>query len=344
VRLGIVGLGHIGGSLLVRLSSRVDVVGFDSDPRARGQLREAWGVATVDSLGEIVRGCDFVVVCVPTPELENVLAELEILCGVDRRLKVMEVSSVKPFVPYRFPHLDILATHPMAGREGSGAASADPEVFKEATWLFVLDGDESDDDVYSGLSLVTKRCGAYVLGMNVESHNAVIAAVSDLAHVSALGLAQVAERVLGPDVVRSVAAGSYRDATRVARGSAARVAELLIPNRRELAPLVKEMGARLIEFADILDGGALDQKVTEEAIARWVAVGTGSAHASARGHLVEQSPLRIQRGALGTQVVALGTAGLLVKEVVDLGAEGWELTPGKFDDKASGPFPQPRRR
>ncbi len=330
MRVGVVGLGHIGASLLVRISSCVDAVGYDIDPAGCRYLRETWGVSMEESLESIVEGCDLVVVCVPTPVLASVLAELNDLQSGKQTLHVIEVSSVKPSIWPSFPNLSVLSSHPMAGREGAGATSLDPHVFEGATWLFAISGQEPDDLVGRGLTIAANWCGSYVLGVPQETHNDAIAAVSDLPHVNALALAQVICDAIGPEAVRAIAAGSYRGATRVARGSEARIAELLIPNQSALVPLVREMVRRLSEFAQLLGDTSLPPETVDEAIRAWVSEGAGSAVASARGEFMAQSKRQTVEEDLAGELVALGRVGRLVSEISVLKSGEWEFVVGSF--------------
>jgi len=231
-RVGIVGLGHIGASLALRLARRVELAVHDTDPGAVVWVCEHAPGAV--SGWEGVVAAEVVLVASPTPTVPAVLGAL---ASSGATGLVLDVASVKgALVGQRPAGLRHLSVHPMAGREGAGAASADPAILDGSTWAFVLDGSEMDADVATALTLVLDLLGAAaVVGVSWESHDAVLAAVSHLPHAlaEAMGLLLASAEVA--PVGWWLASGSLRDATRVARSDPHRVAEMLVPNRDELA-------------------------------------------------------------------------------------------------------------
>lgn len=203
-RVAILGLGLIGGSLLRRLP---DAVGYDHDPATREAARAA-GCTVVDSVGDAT--ADVVVVAVPLPALAPVLAEVG--TTVRPGTLVTDVTSVKGPVPelVRGP-VRFVGGHPMAGTERSGFGAADPALFDGAVWVLCL---EAETDLAGWLTVagLVTSIGARVVPVTSAEHDAAVARISHLPHVLAATLTGLA----GEPLPRALAAGSFRDGTRVA--------------------------------------------------------------------------------------------------------------------------------
>jgi prephenate dehydrogenase len=204
--VGVVGLGQIGGSLAAALAAAGrPVAGWDIDPAAR-EAAAGRGVQVTRELSGIV------VLAVPLPATATALDELDI----DGDATITDVGSVKSAVVAeaglaygrRF-----VGGHPMCGTERSGWAAADPELFRGARWAVCL---EPDTDLARWLRVaeVALAVGAEVVPVTAEEHDAAVASVSHVPHLLAAALAAAAGEA-GP-LALGLAAGSFRDATRVA--------------------------------------------------------------------------------------------------------------------------------
>ncbi|HVX46614.1 MAG TPA: prephenate dehydrogenase/arogenate dehydrogenase family protein, partial [Mycobacteriales bacterium] len=200
--IAIIGLGLIGGSLLRRFGD--EAVGYDADEPTRTLAAEA-GCPVADSIADAVSGRDVAMVAVPLPAYETVVAEIR---AAAPEILLTDVTSVKAPVagtPGRF-----VGGHPMAGTEESGFAAADPKLFEDAAWVLCL-GDDALDD-WLAIARLVLGTGARVVPATVAAHDAAVARISHLPHILAATLTQQAAEPLA----LSLAAGSFRDGTRVA--------------------------------------------------------------------------------------------------------------------------------
>ncbi|ACU54090.1 Prephenate dehydrogenase [Acidimicrobium ferrooxidans DSM 10331] len=261
--VGIVGLGHIGASLALRLGRRGPLAVIDEDPEAVAWVRERTS-ATVG--WDAVSAAEIVVVATPTPVVGDVLCALG---ERGARGLVLDVASVKrPVVDAAPAGLRHLSVHPMAGREGHGAASADPSIWDGASWAFVLHGSESDDDVATALEFVFGDAGAgAVVALDATAHDETLAVVSHLPHLLAAAMGRVLVADSGHPAAWWLGSGSLRDATRVARSDGARVAEMVVPNRDALTSAASVFRAELERLVADLEAPARLRADLDEA---WV--------------------------------------------------------------------------
>jgi len=169
---------------------------------------------------------------------------------------VTDVGSVK-----RRPHEEAIGAgltgfvggHPMAGGSRPGPEHARPTLFDDRPW-FLTRGGAPDGPVALARALA-EGCGAPVIEIAPDSHDAVVAAISHLPQaVASVLMATVAEAA--DDAALAAAAGGLRDSTRIAEGPVGMWQPVFAANADLLAPLVRDTAARLLALADQLEDPA----------------------------------------------------------------------------------------
>ena len=287
--VGVVGLGQLGGSLAAALAAAGrQVTGWDVDPAAR-DAAAARGV----TIGQEMSGV--VVLAVPLPAMTTALGGLT----VDPNATVTDIGSVK------LPVLDAVGArlggrfvggHPMCGTERSGHAAVDPGLFTGARWAVCL---EEDTELPRWLRVaeVALAVGAEVVPVTAAEHDDAVAAISHVPHLLAAALAAAAADA-GP-LALTLAAGSFRDGTRVARSDPAFVTAMVECNA---GPTATALG-----------------RVLEHLERPWPAlIATGHAVATRQTGLREVR-VPLDRAAL----LSLGRAGGMVTRRLAAFVEGW---------------------
>ncbi len=203
--VSVVGLGQLGGSLAAALAvAGRPVSGWDTDPAAR-DAAAARGVAITRELSGVV------VLAVPLPAMATALDGLT----VDPDATVTDLGSVKgPVLEALGPPWGgrFVGGHPMCGTERSGHAAVDPGLFAGARWaLCVEPGTELPR--WLRVAEVALAVGAEVVPVTAAEHDDAVAAISHVPHLLAAALAAAAAEA-GP-LALALAAGSFRDGTRV---------------------------------------------------------------------------------------------------------------------------------
>lgn len=272
-KIAIVGVGLIGGSLGLawrRQGAARVVAGIDLSPDI---LRRAAEIGAIDEgttdLAEGVRGADLVVLATPigavlemAPALAGLLAPGTV---------VMDVGSTKGAVCRRMrevlpPGVVFVGGHPMAGSEGQGIEAADPYLFQNA--VFVLTpGEGVPAAVLEDLRALVSLTGAEVALMDPDLHDRAVAAVSHLPQLVAVALvdAAAAAEAESPGVL-ALAAGGFRDTTRITASPAGIWLDILDSNREA----VLEMLGRFRAALDGLEAAvrAADRRRIEAAFTR----------------------------------------------------------------------------
>lgn len=282
-RVGIVGLGLIGGSLALALRSS----GFASALLAWDGERSvldaglAGGVIDLaaDSLAALLAEVDIVVLAAPTRACEGLLQA--ILTSPARVRCVTDVASVKgPLCAVAAAIASPIATryvpgHPIAGSERSGVGAANGKLFCGHRVILTPDA-RTEPEAVALVERMWRAAGASVDRMDVAQHDAVLAATSHLPHVLAYALVDaLASATTRADVFR-FAAGGFRDFTRIASSDPVMWRDIALANREALLAALDDFSGHLARLRAAIaggDGDALEQtfraaKAARDAFAR----------------------------------------------------------------------------
>jgi prephenate dehydrogenase len=233
--VSVVGLGQLGGSLAAALvAAGRPVSGWDADPAARDAAAARGVTISREPAGVVV-------LAVPMPVLGTALADLTL----DPDATVTDLGSVKVPVVAELGarHGDrFVGGHPMCGTERSGHAAADPELFTGARWALCL---EPGTDLRRWLRVaeIALAVGAEVVPVTAAEHDDAVAAISAVPHLLAAALAAAAGQA-GP-LALALAAGSFRDGTRVIGSDPAFVTALVQGNAGPAAAALTRVRAQL---------------------------------------------------------------------------------------------------
>ncbi len=263
-RVGVVGLGLVGGSLGAALRrAGHDVVGHDRDPsRAQRALDEGIVDRLAGSVAAASQATDVVFVCVPVGALvEVVLEALEAGQAV-----VTDVGSVKASIVEAVEagagarRRRFVGGHPMAGSEQEGLAGADPDLFEGATWVLTPTEDTSAD-VFTLLRGIIRSVGAEVVAVDAAHHDVLVATVSHVPHLAAGTLMLRAAREAADDqaVLLRLAAGGFRDMTRIASGHPGIWPDICVENRDAIVAALDGYLESLTEMRDVVAAGDRDR-------------------------------------------------------------------------------------
>ena len=252
-RAAVVGTGLIGGSIGLALRrAGWHVTGHDADePSAATAL----SMGAVDALGT---DPDAAVTFVATPVravADAVRAALASSSGL-----VTDVGSVKASIVDAVGDPRFLGGHPMAGSEQEGVEGADPDLFAGAVWVLTPTS-ATDDATYTQLHGIVSELGADVVALAPEQHDALVAVVSHVPHLTAAALMGLADAgATEHRALLRLAAGGFRDMTRIASGHPGIWPDICAENRDaiadSLAGLIDALG-HLREVVLTEDRGAL---------------------------------------------------------------------------------------
>lgn len=241
----IVGTGLIGASIGLGLSAHgLVVTGWDPSRDALEVARERGAInRKAVSLASAVEGADLIVLAAPPASVIAALGELQ------TEALVFDVSAVKVAVEAAAAHLPrFVGTHPMAGREHAGPSHASLGLFRGAAWI-VVQGRAPDEDV-AVVEEIIGWLGGVPTRLTASEHDDAVAAVSHLPQVVA---ASMVEHAANSGDRLKLAAGSFRDLTRVALSDPELWVEILTHNNHSVASQLKELAQSLTRAAGAIE-------------------------------------------------------------------------------------------
>jgi prephenate dehydrogenase len=322
-RVAIVGTGLVGASLglaLGRLEEVTQVAGWDRDPRQLRVAADRGAVSVVASTAaEAAAGADVVILAVPVSAVEAVAAEVG--PAMQPGAILTDVASVKSAVVESLeaaagPGVHVIGGHPMAGSHDSGAAHASADLFVGATYLLTPTV-STDPGAYRRLHGLVAALGARPLAVDPSHHDLLVAVVSHLPQLAATTLMNLAadrarEEHAG---LLLLAAGGFRDATRVAASDPGLWMDICAQNRDAIVSVLDDYRERigaLRSAVALSDAESLRQVLDDARAARRALPGKETV----TGALVELH-IRIpdRPGVLAEVTTTVGAAGVNIEDL-----------------------------
>lgn len=230
-KVGIVGLGLIGGSIFKDLENLgYDVVGISNSQGVNG-------ISNVYSEYDKLSDRDLVFVC---KEMSKTLAVLDALEQyLSPQAVVCDVCSLKEFVSKKEYKYNFIPTHPMAGTEFSGWAASKEGLFKGAKWVI------TSDKKSELLEKIIKEMGAEIVKTTPQKHDEAVAMISHMPMVIAQALYKSVE---DNDLAKKLASSGFRDMTRLALSSIDMACDMVDMNAKNIEKSILKLYSSIGEL------------------------------------------------------------------------------------------------
>lgn len=249
----IIGTGLIGGSIGRALRDRGWwVSGVDRD---EAMVARAAEIGAIDEIGYDSEA-DLTFVATPVGVIpDEVRMALEQTRGL-----VTDVGSVKTPMLALMADPRYVGGHPMAGSEAEGVDGARADLFEGATWV-LTPVPLTDDDAYAAIRSVVASLGAEIVALPPEQHDSIVAVISHVPHLTAATLMCLADdRSTEHSALLRLAAGGFRDMTRVASGHPGIWPDICAQNRDAIVAELDRLSRALDDLRGVIasgDAGAL---------------------------------------------------------------------------------------
>jgi prephenate dehydrogenase len=248
-RAHVVGLGLIGGSIALGLrAAGWSVTGEDRDDAS---ANEAVALGAIDST-ERHAATSLVVVCVPSSGVAAIARHQ--LADAPDGVVVTDVAGVKARIVEAVDDERFVGGHPMAGSEQHGLSGARADLFVGASWVLTPTASTTPDR-YATLVSMVRDLGATALALTPSDHDRLVAMVSHVPHLVAGAMMNEAARLAESDAaLLRLAAGGFRDMTRVAAGHPAIWPDLCVDNRDAILAGLAALRGRLATLEAAIAG------------------------------------------------------------------------------------------
>ncbi len=258
--IGIIGLGLIGGSIAkaLRVKSpniRITAFGRKDEPLKKAFLEGVINEYSTSNLN-IFKDCGVIFICTPVDEIVKYAKELSKI--ISPGCILTDVGSTKAQIMDKISACKgvcFIGGHPMAGSEKTGYDAAKSFLFENAYYIFTPSPDTSRKQLNIMTSLA-ETIGAIPIIMQPKLHDYSVAAISHLPHIIAASLVSTVKSADSPEFkMQLLAAGGFKDITRIASGSPDIWRSICESNKAPLLVMLENFKNQLMLFEQSLNTG-----------------------------------------------------------------------------------------
>lgn len=242
--VGFIGLGLIGGSIAKGFRFKHPDMKIMAYNRSMNSLLSALEDKTIDiildEIDERITECDYIFLCTPVSLNEMYLGKIKPFINKDAI--ITDVGSVKGNIHKAVIRLGLeknfIGGHPMAGSEKSGYANSNDHLIENAYYV-ITPTPSSPQNKIDELTGLVKDIGGIPLIMDYKTHDYVVAGISHLPHLIAASLVNlVKDKDTDNQLMKQVAAGGFKDITRIASSSPEMWQQICLENKENVASIL----------------------------------------------------------------------------------------------------------
>lgn len=321
-KIGFIGLGLIGGSIAKTIKKNYPDTVLIATAGHKETVFEAYEAGVIDNsdLLELsaFADCDYIFLC--TPVRQN-LVYLEQLKGmIQPSCIVTDVGSVKTDIHKAVIDLDMegnfIGGHPMCGSEKTGFSSSTDHLLENAYYVITPASKVKDSKVQDFQDLV-KSLGAIPMILDYEKHDFATAAISHLPHVIASSLVNlVSDLDDEEETMRRIAAGGFKDITRIASSSPVMWQNICLSNREQILRLIDSYMGALQKVRSDIEKNRADEIIAffQEAKDYRDSITAPAAGSLAKSYIV-YCDLVDEAGAIATLATIMASHNISIKNI-----------------------------
>ena len=257
-QIGIIGLGLIGGTLaktIHRIHPNIRIIACDTNENSIALALQEGIIQEGDSsINEAFSQCRYIFLCAPVQKNETFLKNLASILSENCILS--DTGSVKSSIHQDIESLGLspyfIGGHPMAGSEKSGFENATPYLFENAYFIITHDDKIKTELVEEYRDFITSL-GCIPFLMSPTEHDYSTAAISHLPHILASSMVNLVKKLDNEqEYMKSIAAGGFKDITRIASSSPIMWQEICSANREQILILLEHFIESLHDIKNVI--------------------------------------------------------------------------------------------
>jgi len=262
MRIAIIGLGLIGGSIGLALKQadwqKAEIVGYVRRSELRPMALSSGAVDNVESsLKATVRGADLIIIATPVLTIKDIFSQIAADLPPDSIVtdtastKVQVMRWAEELLP---PRTSFVGGHPMAGQETSGIKAAEADLFHNCVYCLTPATQAKPAAVQTVADMV-KALGATSLTISADEHDNLVAGISHLPLLLSIALVSATTQSPSWEQMSRLAAGGYRDLTRLASGNPEVNAHICLSNQAPIISWIDKFSEELQRLRKFLANG-----------------------------------------------------------------------------------------
>lgn len=270
MKVGIVGLGLIGGSIGLKLKDLYDniiIYGYDIDDDSVSYCLKN-KIIDVKFDEEFISELDFLFLAIPVESIKKQLSEY--LNKTSNKTLIIDLGSTKfqicNSVEKNQNRKNYLAAHPIAGTEFSGPNSAKKDLFNDKV-MILCDTEKTDPNLLLDAKKIIKSFGMSIKTMNSKEHDKHIAYVSHLSHISSFMLGKtVMDKEDDEHAIYNMAGSGFESTVRLAKSSPEMWSSIFVENKKNIIESLDEYISNINNFKKLIE--VSDQKTLNDEMRR----------------------------------------------------------------------------
>ena len=270
MKVGIVGLGLIGGSIGLKLKDLYDnitIYGYDVDENSVGYCLKN-KIIDVKFDEQFISEFDFIFLAIPVESIKNKLTDY--LNKTSDKTLIIDLGSTKfqicNSVESNQNRKNYLAAHPIAGTEFSGPNSAKKDLFNDKV-MILCDTEKTDPNLLLDAKKIIKSLGMSIKTMNSKEHDKHIAYVSHLSHISSFMLGKtVMDKEDDDHAIYNMAGSGFESTVRLAKSSPEMWSSIFVENKKNIIESLNEYISNINNFKKLIE--ISDQKTLNDEMRR----------------------------------------------------------------------------
>lgn len=258
-KVGFIGLGLIGGSIAKKMKADHPDIHIYATAHHEETVKEAYreGLIDNDTLLPLTafHDCDIIFLCAPVQRNLDYLSELKDI--IQKDCYITDVGSTKTEIHEEVIRLGLEANfiggHPMTGSEKTGILAADKTLLENAYYIITPTAITPQSDVEDFREFV-RSLGSIPLILDYKTHDYSTAAISHLPHMIAYSLVNLVQQIDDDnETMKSIAAGGFKDITRIASSSPVMWQNICASNREQILVLMDKYTALLSRLRNYIE-------------------------------------------------------------------------------------------
>ncbi|PRM89654.1 prephenate dehydrogenase [Aliarcobacter cryaerophilus] len=255
MNIGIVGLGLMGGSLakaVKRYGISKKVYGFTNSEKSKKEIEELGLVDELVDLETLKEVSDVIILSIPVDAIISMFPDF---LDIDDKTTIIDMGSTKEYIVKNIPakiRKNFVAAHPMTGTEKNGPKAAIDNLYEGKTVVLCDLEDNANMHVNKAFKIF-QEIGMRIVVMNSHEHDVNACYISHLPHLISFGLANTVMSHQNPKEIIALAAGGFKDMSRIAKSSPRMWGDIFKQNRENMLESIKSFEDQMNEAKKMIE-------------------------------------------------------------------------------------------
>ncbi|MGJ0339292.1 prephenate dehydrogenase [Aliarcobacter cryaerophilus] len=255
MNIGIIGLGLMGGSLakaVKRYGISKKVYGFTNSEKNKKEIEELGLVDELVDLETLKKVSDVIILSIP---VDAIISMFPNFLDIGEKTTIIDMGSTKEYIVKNIPpqiRKNFIAAHPMTGTEKNGPKAAIDNLYEGKTVVLCDLEDNANFHVNKAFKIF-QEIGMRIVVMNSHEHDVNACYISHLPHLISFSLANTVMSHQNPKEIIALAAGGFKDMSRIAKSSPRMWGDIFKQNRENMLESIKSFEDQMNEAKKMIE-------------------------------------------------------------------------------------------